>query len=109
MVSVQSQVAYGGVGNSIAVPVLQALGLQVSPVPTVLLGNTPHYPTMHGGALPLDWFEGLLDDLEAREAITRARLLLVGYLGSPAQDWRLHAGSTACASAIPRCGCRSTR
>lgn len=89
VVSVQSQVAYGGVGNSIAVPVLQALGLQVSPVPTVLLGNTPHYPTMHGGALPLDWFEGLLDDLEAREAITRARLLLIGYLGSPAQGLAL--------------------
>jgi pyridoxine kinase len=85
VVSVQSQVAYGGVGNSIAVPVLQALGLHVAPVPTVLLGNTPHYPTMHGGPLPQDWFEGLLDDLESREAATRARLLLVGYLGSPQQ------------------------
>lgn len=89
VVSVQSQVAYGSVGNSIAVPVLQALGLQVAPVPTVLLGNTPHYPTMHGGALPLDWFEGLLEDLEAREAVTRARLLLVGYLGSPQQGLAL--------------------
>lgn len=85
VVSVQSQVAYGGVGNSIAVPVLQALGLQVAPVPTVLLGNTPHYPSMHGGPLPPDWFEGLLEDLEAREVATRARLLLVGYLGSPRQ------------------------
>lgn len=85
VVSVQSQVVYGSVGNSIAVPVLQALGLQVAPVPTVLLGNTPHYPTMHGGPVPLDWFGGFLEDLEAREVITRARLLLVGYLGSPGQ------------------------
>lgn len=89
VISVQSQVAYGGVGNSIAVPALQALGLQVAPVPTVVLGNTPHYPTMHGGALPQDWFEGLLDDLEAREVATRARLLLVGYLGTPAQGLAL--------------------
>lgn len=89
VVSVQSQVAYGSVGNSIAVPVLQALGLHVAPVPTVLLGNTPHYPSMHGGPLPQDWFEGLLDDLEARQAATRARLLLVGYLGSPQQGMAL--------------------
>lgn len=89
VVSVQSQVAYGGVGNSIAVPVLQALGLQVAPVPTVVLGNTPHYPTMHGGPLPQDWFEGLLEDLAAREVATRARLLLVGYLGTPAQGLAL--------------------
>lgn len=89
VVSVQSQVAYGSVGNSIAVPVLQALGLQVAPVPTVVLGNTPHYPTMHGGPLPQDWFEGLLDDLEARQAATRAQLLLVGYLGSPQQGLAL--------------------
>ena len=85
VVSVQSQVAYGNVGNNIAVPVLQALGLQVAPVPTVVFGNTPHYPTMHGGPLPLDWFRGLLDDLEAREAATRAKRVLVGYLGSPEQ------------------------
>lgn len=91
VISVQSQVAYGGVGNSIAVPVLQALGLQVAPVPTVVLGNTPHYPTMHGGPLPPDWFEGLLDDLEARGAAARARYLLVGYLGSPAQGLALAA------------------
>lgn len=89
VISVQSQVAYGGVGNSIAVPLLQALGLHVAPVPTVLLGNTPHYPSMHGGPLPLDWFEGLLDDVEAREVATRARLLLVGYLGSPQQGLAL--------------------
>src|SRR5690606_2948021 len=39
----------------------------------------------HGRALPLDWFQGLLDDLEARQAATRARRVLVGYLGSPDQ------------------------
>ena len=85
VVSMQSQVAYGNVGNNIAVPVLQALGLHVAPVPTVVFGNTPHYPTMHGGPLPLEWFQGLLDDLEAREAATRARRVLIGYLGAPEQ------------------------
>ncbi len=85
IVSIQSQVVYGFVGNSIAVPAIQALGLHVASVPTVILGNTPHYPTMHGGTVPLPWFLGFLEDLEARGVIARARRLIVGYLGSPEQ------------------------
>ena len=85
VVSIQSQVVYGQVGNTIAVPTLQALGLRVAAVPTVVLSNTPHQPSMHGGAIPLDWFEGYLSDLEARGALQRLRAVVMGYLGGPAQ------------------------
>lgn len=85
VVSVQSQVVYGRVGNSVAVPTLEALGLSVAAVPTVVLSNTPHYPTVHGGALPTAWFEGYLQDLSARGALCAWRALLVGYLGGPPQ------------------------
>ena len=85
VVSVQSQVVYGRVGNNAAVPTLEALGLAVAAVPTVLLSNTPHYPTLHGGAVPLDWFGGYLRDLSARGALHALRALVVGYLGEPAQ------------------------
>lgn len=85
IVSIQSQVVYGYVGNNAAMPVFRRAGLRAIAVPTVLLSNTPHYPTLHGAAVPLDWFEGLLKGLDERGVTKVARAVVCGYLGQPGQ------------------------
>ena len=58
VISIQSQVAFGHVGNSAAVFPMQMHGIDVVAVPTTLLSNRPGYPTIRGrvlGALAQSW------------------------------------------------------
>ena len=92
VVAIQSQVVYGCVGNTAGVPVLQGGGLQVAQVPSIILSSTPGYPSVHGGAVPREWFSGWLDDLIANGALSRLKAVQIGYLGEPGQagllaDW----------------------
>lgn len=82
IISIQSQVVHGHVGNSAAVFPLQAKGIQVAAVPTVLLSNHPHYPSMYGQVLAPDLVEGLLRGIEDRGLIESSSVLITGYLGS---------------------------
>lgn len=82
VISIQSQVVHGHVGNSAAVFPMQAKGLAVAAVPTALLSNHPHYPTMHGQILPPDLVSGLLRGVEERGLTGSARVVLSGFLGS---------------------------
>jgi hypothetical protein len=51
VMTIQSQVVHGHVGNSAAVFPLQACGIEVAAVPTALLSNHPLYSSMGGGVL----------------------------------------------------------
>ncbi|MFV0244667.1 MAG: pyridoxal kinase [Qingshengfaniella sp.] len=83
VITIQSQVAYGHVGNSAAVFPLLASGLEVAQVPTVLFSNTPAHPTLRGRALPADLFADLLTGLQERGLPERAAFIISGYIRSP--------------------------
>lgn len=84
VVSVQSRVAMGHVGNSAAVLPLQLAGYEVVDVPTALLSNHPFYPGNRGRLLDAELVEELLTGVAERGAGRAARGLLTGFLGSAA-------------------------
>lgn len=84
VISIQSQVAFGHVGNSAAVFPLQIHGIDVVAVPTTLLSNRPGYPTIRGKVLEVDTVDELLRGIEERGAVAAADMILSGYLGSAA-------------------------
>jgi pyridoxine kinase len=83
VISIQSQVAFGHVGNSAAVFPLQMHGIDVIAVPTTLLSNRPGYPTIRGRVLDAQLVADLLLGVEERGALDTCKMILSGYLGSP--------------------------
>lgn len=84
IISIQSQVVHGHVGNSAAVLPMQGHGLNVAAVPTTLLSNHPGYETMRGRVLEPELVGDLLRGIEERGLIETSRYIVSGYLGSRA-------------------------
>jgi pyridoxine kinase len=82
VISIQSQVAFGHVGNSAAVFPMQMHGIDVTAVPTTLLSNRPGYPTIRGRVLEAQLVADLLQGVEERGAVDSCPMILSGYLGS---------------------------
>jgi len=82
ILSIQSAVAYGHVGNSAAVFPLQRLGFEVWPVNTVSFSNHPGYGHFKGTVTPALELAGLVNGIGGRRLFPECKAVLSGYLGS---------------------------
>jgi len=83
ILSIQSHVAYGHVGNCAAVFPLQRLGHEVWAVNTVQFSNHTGYGTWKGSANSVEQIREILQGVEERGAFARTRAVMSGYLGDP--------------------------
>jgi pyridoxine kinase len=82
VLSIQSHVAYGHVGNSSAVFPLQRLGIEVWPVHTVQFSNHTGYGEWTGRVFDGQAVEEVVQGISDRGVLGRCDAVLSGYLGS---------------------------
>jgi pyridoxine kinase len=83
ILSIQSWVSYGHVGNAAALFPLQRLGAEVWTVNTVQFSNHTGYETFRGMVLPPQLIRDLVAGIEERGVLPGCDALLSGYLGDP--------------------------
>lgn len=81
ILSIQSSVAYGHVGNSAAVFPLQRIGVEVLPVYTVHFSNHTGYGAWRGPLLSPDDVREVITGIEERGVLGRIDAVLSGYQG----------------------------
>ena len=81
LLSIQSHVAYGHVGNAAAVFPLQRLGIEVWPVHTVQFSNHTGYGHWTGQVYTGDAVRDLVDGIAARDVLRHCDAVLSGYMG----------------------------
>jgi pyridoxine kinase len=84
VLSLSSQVAFGPVGNSAAVPAMEALGLTVYAVPTIVLSHHPGHAKPAGVRIPAADLAAILASLLNLGVLDGVDAVLTGYF--PAND-----------------------
>ncbi len=82
VLSIQSHVAYGHVGNSSAVFPLQRLGIEVWPVHTVQFSNHTGYGEWRGRVFDGQAVDEVVEGIAERGVLAGCDAVLSGYLGS---------------------------
>ncbi|GAA0568413.1 pyridoxal kinase [Paractinoplanes ferrugineus] len=82
VLSIQSAVAHGHVGNSAAVFPLQRIGVEVVPVPTVNFSNHTGYGAWRGPLIPPSDVAEIILGVEERGVFPQIDAVLSGYQGS---------------------------
>ncbi|HQT84692.1 MAG: pyridoxal kinase [Acidiphilium sp. 37-64-53] len=84
ILSIQSQVLNGSVGNAGAAFIYARLGHEVWPLPTTLLSHHPGHGGAEGGPVAPASMAALIQGLAARGAFARCAAVASGYLGAAA-------------------------
>ncbi len=82
VLSIQSWVSYGHVGNAAAVFPLQRLGIEAWAIHTVQFSNHTGYGAWTGAVFPPESIAELVDGIEARGVLPGCSGVLSGYMGS---------------------------
>ena len=85
VLSIQSAVTYGFVGNSVAAPVITKLGLQPLLVDTIALAAHPGYGITAGGIPDNANFSAILEAFLPLGILTNLASVITGYLGDVGQ------------------------
>ena len=83
ILSIQSWVSYGHVGNASAIFPLQRLGAEVWAINTVQFSNHTGYGDWTGAVYSGQSVRELVDGIAARGALKRCDAVLTGYVGGP--------------------------
>ncbi|MCQ9354255.1 pyridoxal kinase PdxY [Corynebacterium sp. 153RC1] len=81
IISIQSHVSYGHVGNSAAVFPLQRIGHEVWPVHTVNFSNHTGYGQWGGELIPAEQVREVINGIDARGALPKVDAVISGYQG----------------------------
>jgi pyridoxine kinase len=81
VLSIQSAVAYGMVGNAVAQPALQRLGCDVWRIDTVVFSNHPGHGAFAGRVVPASEIAQLVQGLDDLGVLGRVDAVISGYLG----------------------------
>ena len=82
LLSIQSHVAYGHVGNSAAVFALQRMGVEVWPVHTVQFSNHTGYGSWHGRVFDAAMIRDVVAGIAERGVLNSCDGVLSGYIGA---------------------------
>ena len=85
ILSIQSTVTLGFVGNNVAGPVITYLGHQPLLVNSVALAAHPGHGLIAGGVTPDDTFDAILGALPQLNSLPHIGTVITGYLGAPSQ------------------------
>jgi pyridoxine kinase len=82
ILSIQSHVTYGFVGNKAGNFPLQCMGFDVWPVNTVQFSNHTGYPSYTGQIFAASHIQDIIDGLNKNNLLQKCDAILTGYMGS---------------------------